>query len=487
MDTQNGTSEIDTALADRRVCSACVGEKFLRARIVDSGEQAKCFYCDQEGRTFSIDDMADEIECAFEDHFHKTPTEPSSLEYAMNGSDYCWLREGEPVAYVVASAAELDEAPAADICEVLAERHYDMELAKMNEECPFDSDSHYVEKGINDVEYFEQWKYFEDSLKREARFFSRTAEATLASVFEDLDGHRTMDGQAVILEAGPGKEIASIFRARVFQSDERLEAALKRPDLEVGPPPSVAVPAGRMNARGISVFYGATTDAIAVAEVRPPVGSRVVVGQFDLVRSVRLLNLDGLRSVTVAGSIFDRGYIRRLERAAFLERLSHLLTRPVMPDDEPFDYLVTQAVADYLATIAEIPLDGIVYPSAQSADGNLNIVLFHKASLVEPLELPPDTEITATLCSWTDEGAEVDYWVSETVPPPESTKEDKGFDVADFLSFSADDPKGKFDTREVTLRLNVASIKVHHVQGIVLSTVDYPVHRLRSVKREYKF
>lgn len=171
MDTPNGTSEIETALADRLLCAECVGEEFLRARIVTIGEQAKCFYCGREGKTFSIDDMADEIECAFEEHFHKTPTEPSSLQYAMNGSDYCWFREGEPVVYVVESAAELDEAPAADICEVLAGRHYDMELAKMGEECPFDSDSHYVEKDINDVEYFEQWKYFEDSAKARCSIF----------------------------------------------------------------------------------------------------------------------------------------------------------------------------------------------------------------------------------------------------------------------------------------------------------------------------
>ena len=35
-----------------------------------------------------------------------------------------------------------------------------------------------------------------------------------------------------------------------------------------------------------------------------------------------------------------------------------------MPDDEPFEYLVTQAIADYLA--AEQAIDGIIYPSAQT-------------------------------------------------------------------------------------------------------------------------
>lgn len=96
----------------------------------------------------------------------------------------------------------------------------------------------------------------------------------------------------------------------------------------------------------------------------PPVGSRVMVGKFELLRPLRLLDVAALESVFVKGSIFDSGYIRRLEQAKFLERLSHRITMPVMPTDEASDYLITQAIADYLA--AEVNLDGIVYPSAQA-------------------------------------------------------------------------------------------------------------------------
>ena len=32
----------------------------------------------------------------------------------------------------------------------------------------------------------------------------------------------------------------------------------------------------------------------------------------------------------------------------FLRSLSGRITRPVMPDDEPFEYLATQAIADFL-------------------------------------------------------------------------------------------------------------------------------------------
>jgi RES domain len=57
---------------------------------------------------------------------------------------------------------------------------------------------------------------------------------------------------------------------------------------------------------------------------------------------------------------------------------------PVMPDDEPLDYLITQTIADYLANKSEAEVDGIIYPSAQGSEAGLNIVLFHKAGAIRP-------------------------------------------------------------------------------------------------------
>src|SRR6202012_4609600 len=67
-----------------------------------------------------------------------------------------------------------------------------------------------------------------------------------------------------------------------------------------------------------------------------------------------------------------------------------------MPDDEPFEYLATQAIADFLATEASAPIDGIIFPSAQAAEGAFNVVLFHKAARVEPMNVRDGTEISAS-------------------------------------------------------------------------------------------
>jgi len=37
-----------------------------------------------------------------------------------------------------------------------------------------------------------------------------------------------------------------------------------------------------------------------------------------------------------------------------------------MPNDEPFEYLATQVIADFLATRRDPELDGIIYRSAQA-------------------------------------------------------------------------------------------------------------------------
>jgi len=69
---------------------------------------------------------------------------------------------------------------------------------------------------------------------------------------------------------------------------------MERPDIEIGPPPPARAMAGRMNARGIAVFYGALDAATAVAEVRPPSGSKVLVGRFEILRTSRRRVLSAL-------------------------------------------------------------------------------------------------------------------------------------------------------------------------------------------------
>lgn len=124
--------------------------------------------------------------------------------------------------------------------------------------------------------------------------------------------------------AGPkSKQIHSLFRARVHSSSESLQQTLSSPEKELGPPPANIASAGRMNARGISVFYGALDQHTAISEVRPHVGSYVVVGKFDLVKPLTLINLSALQEIVKSRSeLLDPNTYRLEQQAIFLEQLS---------------------------------------------------------------------------------------------------------------------------------------------------------------------
>lgn len=298
--------KLDFDPEERCICHTCVGDEFLSAQIEHQGEAAACTYCHQEGKTISLDHIAAEIEIAFEEHFYLTASEPSGIEYLAEKEGILnWDRKGDPIVDVIAEYVEIGPDAAEDIRAVLTDRNFDFEAAKMGEENPFEKDAYYAKRDIYAWDPHANWGQFEEGLKKRARFFSRAAQDSLSSIFQNLEGLRTGDGESVIVEAGPGSPLPALYRARVFQSAPSLEAALIAPDKEVGPPPYLLARAGRMNAHGISVFYGAKEKDVALTEVRPPVGSRVALARFDIVRSVRLLDLEKLRSLYVQGSVFE--------------------------------------------------------------------------------------------------------------------------------------------------------------------------------------
>ncbi|WP_314951929.1 RES family NAD+ phosphorylase [Bradyrhizobium cosmicum] len=352
--------------------------------------------------------MAERVATAFEQHYYRTSDQPNDYEHMLQRDkelSYEWNRHGDDVVYAIQNAAEIPEEATHDIQSILEEEHSDFDSVAMGEETEFASyqllrgekgQRRCMARGMASVREFSQ--------DRGALFQPYCSCASGGNLrrgrcFKDAAG------AAACRRCGAGNGFHTLSRARVFQSDDKLEATLYRPVLQLESPPTLLAAAGRMNARGISVFYGANDPKAAIAEVRPPVGSKVAVAQFDIIRKLRLIDLTALKNVQMRGSIFDVDFARRLERAQFLKSLSSRITQPVMPDDEPFEYLATQAISDFLATESSVPIDGIIFPSVQVAGDVLKIVLFQKAARVEAMEIPSGTEIRARTGQSTGEGA----------------------------------------------------------------------------------
>jgi RES domain-containing protein len=478
-------------LKARRLCYKCIGEEYFSNEVRLKGKSAECFYCGEDAASYTIEEITERVEVAFDQHFRRTSDQPTSWQQSWlsdKESDYIWERDGEAVVRAIANAAEIPEQAAQDIQAILDDKHADFDAAAIGEETEFCSESYYEEKGPDDQVWQEEWRHFEHSLKTEARFFSHTAAAHLASIFKGIDKMFTIDGAPLVVDAGPDTRLTGVFRARVFQSDERLKEALCRPDRHLGSPPAACAIAGRMNPPGISVFYGAEDPNVAIAEVRPPVGSQVMVARFDIIRPLRLLDLAALTKVTENGSIFDPDWAARLDRVAFLRSLSERITKPVMPDDEAFEYLPTQAIADFLATENDPVLDGVLFPSVQVTKGGLNVVLFHKAARVETLDIPEGAKSESSLGQWSDDGWEVEYSVTEQVPPQKASEEkgekrrlvDFAGLVADMWTVQAE------DFRAAALRVDLNSAKVYRIRGVDFKCDAYDVcrHRWRQSNDE---
>jgi hypothetical protein len=464
----------------RRICCDCVGESFLSKEIANEGDLDDCSYCGLKKKTITIENLAGRVKNVLNEHFDRTSTEPEGYEVFLQ-KEGTWDRRGNPIVEVIAEIALIDEKPAIDVQEFLDDDAFDFDLAAIGEESPYDSEAHYEMKGPDDSELQIRWAEFESGIKTKSRFFSKSAQSTLNSIFGAVATLRTSDGRPVVVNAGPNENLNAIHRARVFYSNADLEKALARPDLELGPPPFKFAKTGRMNPEGISVFYGATGEEVAIAEVRPAVGSRVVVARFKFLNQMRLLDVDALRDVLIQGSIFDPFHLGRLQHAKFLERLSARISRPIMPTDESFDYLVTQAISEYLSELVDPPFDGVIFRSAQFSNphGKQNVVLFHHAARVKLLDISNVKNISANSGQLSDDEGDIYYSVWEN-KPEKRTGDDEDENETDPSYFMPS--KSLFadvvdDLREVTLEVDIKDVKVHHIEAVNFRTKSFLVDR----------
>ena len=465
------------------VCHDCIGDQFLTKVVRAEGIRVACSYCNAVGEALPLDDLAQRIHKVLQDHFELTPNQPTGYEY-MLAEEGWWERPGYPVANVIANIAEVSEEISTDVMELLSDR-YGYRAIKDGEENPYSSDACYEEQGADDS----AWKTFCEQIRSHGRFFNKYAEDELTHIFGDLGTHKSR-GKSVIREIRPDSQSGYIWRCRMAQSHKELKAILKSPAREIGPPPPRLAKGGRMNALGIPVFYGAMEKDTCVAEIRAPVGSQVAVAKFELLRPVRLLDLDALTEIwNIDASHFDPDYYKLEGRVASLRSLAREICRPVMPQDEAFEYLPSQAVAEYLSNKVNPRLDGIIFRSSQTGCGR-NVVLFNQACGVDPDDLPEGTEVKVYIHydkydEDDDESHDGYISVSEIVPSTSATSPHN--DDATFLDAYLFPPRWDEDEElptysEPTLRIDMKSIFVLDIQSVRYGYHSREVSRHRIVK-----
>ncbi len=309
-----------------------------------------------------------------------------------------------------------------------------------------------------------KWDEVKSSLQSEARFFNNHVKIFFENIFNGLENLRTVEGKNAVTCIDSS---TTIFRARKFDSYEKVEEALQHPEKHFGPPPHPQATSGRMNAQGISVFYGATTPDIAIAEVRPAVGSYVVVAKFMPLKPLRILEmsaLDGL--VQVSGSLFDPVMEEKMSTESFLRKLSHKLTLPVSGNADN-EYLITQAVAEYLSVACE--LDGLSFKSTQQTEERnensnpINIVLFSKSSFVRDAD-HNGQQYSVNLFEYDYDEDRSRSWIDPEINKIENSSED-------FILKR----KKSLKLKDYALQLDASGLVFYRIKGVMFQTKDYPI------------
>lgn len=451
----------------RYICYECIREEFLSDEIETQGKRRKCSFCNSVKRTYLISDIADRVESVMLSFYERTSPDPTSWQERLQAdkeSNYYWERKGSTLIDILQNEFDFTLKAAKHISQMLGEKYEDMDAAQIGEETEFSADAQYELKSIGHGNWLNEWDEFKHILRSEARFFNERVNNILDSIFNDIEKTVTWGAMSVVTAIGPGLDITKIYRARIFLTDVKLHEALKSPALQLGPPPPSVASNGRMNAAGVSVFYGSIDEETAIAEVRPPVGCMVATAAFDIIRTLELLDLRALENATGRVSVFSPDYKDVMEKSAFLSELSYKITQPVMPGDEALEYLPTQAVADYLASRTNITFDGIIFPSVQvTGKDKTNVVLFNKSSRVQNLKLPMGAEVEVYDRDYFENEEYVSYRVVERLLKNSANANNS-------VTHSADP-----DVRTPALSMDKDSIKVHFIQGVAFTKQSHTV------------
>ena len=472
------------------VCFRCIGDHVLSDKVKAEGASVYCDYCGNRRAAKNLEWVANRIDEVVQQHFELTPgypVDPFELFLASKGD---WERRGESVEYLIAEIASLEERIAHDLTDILSNRQ-SYEAGKYGEENPYGPEAMYEEREPFDLGFRLTWTEFRREIQSRSRFFSAGVEEMLADIFGDLTVLKTSGERPVIREINPQDQNHFVWRGRIAQSPQEIETILKSPAQELGPPPSRSAKARRMNAQGISVFYGATKQSTCVSELRPLVGNSIVIGRFELLSPARLLDLGALSEVYVHSSYFDPEYAVHKVRAAFLRHLVTDISRPILPEDEPLEYLPTQVVAEYLAQKAEPNFDGIIYPSSQTGGSGENVVLFNHSSRVEPYALPVGSSVEVDIPT-KKQVDDDDFYdgisVSETVPskineegPPTGDGATRGRTIRAFTDYLLEAPE---DDRNAKLRLDTERVEVLDIKAASYNSTKRSVIRNRQTEEE---
>ncbi|UUM26361.1 RES family NAD+ phosphorylase [Acinetobacter colistiniresistens] len=311
------------------ICIKCVDDEFLKNIILEKDEIHNCSQCNESNLAIGFVDLAKLLESVIIENF----TIGTYQKYFNKGKGFSEeFQRGILLQEVIDEILGLEVKHGNELVQLLIESESSTDPNDYDDREGnfFTDDENYVELQIDNLNLNGEWYQLIEELKTQRRFFSDNARKLFKFLFEDLDelwafipienkydkGWFSRKKRDVI-ETLPIS--TKIYRARRANSLSESKRYLLNPNQELAPPPTEYAQQGRMNAKGISNFYGAFDIDTCIAEMRPSIGSFIVVGEFVTTRELKILNFEYLENSYGHISYFLPDYQDQSSRRKFLK------------------------------------------------------------------------------------------------------------------------------------------------------------------------
>ena len=272
--------------------------------------------------------MAEYIDTFIREHFrHGTYERRFNIE-----DDGYWDEQGgEDLISIISIICGQDFKCVDDIAQILIEQ--DVYDVRDGEDPFYGLDIGYEEKEIYLDDIHNSWQQIENEIKTKRRFFSIRAQEFFEWLFDDIEHLHIYDHQS-----DPAERRNSIiyelpvdtllFRARRADTLEICKQYIDSAVKNLFPPPAKYAKEGRMNAKGVSIFYAATEKETCIAEMRTSIGSFVVLGQFKTVEPIRILDFSYFEKAFWKNNLlsyFQDDFEEQVKRRKFLKEIHRLI------------------------------------------------------------------------------------------------------------------------------------------------------------------
>jgi RES domain len=365
---------------DLKLCTACIADKKFAKWIRSHGERGKCDFDPSHGKSrkaIAVSEFAVEVDRYFRENYGHD----EEYMYATRDSDNpSYDTRGEPYKEILINDLQAD----GDLIDAIAEHLPDCDHVDIMDggEPFYDEFSNYEslagararEEAEEAERWYErrfeyQWNDFCHIVQYERRFF-KTKE-----LLDALFGKPEEYDQGTIRPVYDLEIGQKIYRARLLDENFTEAQLNSNPAKELGAPPKEKARAGRMSVEYIPAFYGAFSEVTAVSEIRPGIGEEIAVGEFELLKKIRVFDFTAfLRS---RGAAWNESYAHT--RYDFITQMQDEISKPILPFERQREYIATQIVAEYLREYFNC--DAIIYQSSMhksDKDDNRNIVILNK-------------------------------------------------------------------------------------------------------------